>query len=305
MAAFDLPRQLSASKLRRIRAVATKQKLFLAARDAEPLKMIQSQLAMLTSALDNVIHYIYASHMSPFAAFGGGLDPAAPLFVSAEKSMQEMENPDTMSEASQHINDHRLHSESFHDYASEAPKLQGVWEPVDPWLFLDTKELAHISQTCRASLDLISANTSFFSVSAEPGNNESDVTACGKPREESSDSESVDMRADFESFVDNTIICFADELQKSMRTGCLDMIKDAFRQGFSAEAISNQFGDICRPKVCEQAAQVASKVQQRWPQLADSIDLEARMATCLQAAILDWMSEALTSNSDQSSQGPP
>jgi len=190
-----------------------------------------------------------------------------------------------------------LHSQNR--TVSQAPELQGVWEPIDPWVFLDMKELANISQTCRKSFDLVSANTPFFDVSAEMGSNESVVlTACGEPQEDCGDSESFGTCAEFESFVDNAIACFANELQQSMRTGCVDMIKDAFGQGFSAEAISNQFMDICRTKVSEEAAQVTSKVQQHWPQLADSIDLEARLTSCLQTSIFDWMSEALISNRD-------
>ena len=56
---------------------------------------------MPTSALNYVTHYIYASLMSmAFAAFGGGLDPITLVLISSEKSMQEAEVPDAMSEAS-------------------------------------------------------------------------------------------------------------------------------------------------------------------------------------------------------------
>ena len=51
------PSALSASKLRRIRGAATKQRLYESALKEQPLYVIQSQLAMLTTSLDYFMHY--------------------------------------------------------------------------------------------------------------------------------------------------------------------------------------------------------------------------------------------------------
>ena len=39
----------------------------------------------------------------------------------------------------------------------------GIWEPLDPWHFLDRVELGAVGQTCRKSNELVDNNTPFFS----------------------------------------------------------------------------------------------------------------------------------------------
>ena len=55
MAAVDAPCQVSASKLRRSRAVKTKQKLYDMAHRSDSLQQVQCQLAMLTSTVNNLV----------------------------------------------------------------------------------------------------------------------------------------------------------------------------------------------------------------------------------------------------------
>lgn len=76
-----VPSAPSASKLRRQRAKTTNAKLFLAADDSKPLQMINSQLAILTSSLDLVVDYIYASGFSSTSATSYQLNPFAASFV--------------------------------------------------------------------------------------------------------------------------------------------------------------------------------------------------------------------------------
>ena len=59
------------------------------------------------------------------------------------------------------------HSSSISEEAS-AP-ISGAWEPLDPWLLLDAKELASVSQTCRTNLKLVSAYTPMVTFSAAAG----------------------------------------------------------------------------------------------------------------------------------------
>ena len=89
MASFDRSSELSASKLRRMRAAAIKQRLYLAAKETEPLLMIQSQLAMLTSAIDYVAGYIYTTHAMTPNVEGSCFDPSATAFTPTGSTFNE------------------------------------------------------------------------------------------------------------------------------------------------------------------------------------------------------------------------
>lgn len=62
MAFVCRPSEFSSSKQRRLRAAATKQRLYVAAKDAETIKLIQSQLAMLTCFLDHFMWYFSSAY---------------------------------------------------------------------------------------------------------------------------------------------------------------------------------------------------------------------------------------------------
>ena len=55
------PAAVSRSKLRRLRATATKSKLFRRAQDGESLLAVSSHLAMLTSSIDNLAYFLEAA----------------------------------------------------------------------------------------------------------------------------------------------------------------------------------------------------------------------------------------------------
>ena len=123
---------VSASKLRRQRAQATKQRLFATAADGEPLKMIQSHLAMLTASLDIVVHYVISSQM--FAASGSPicLNPSAPEFVLSGSVRSEAEH-----------NCEGITGQS----------MDGVWEPMEPCWIQDAKEQEAAEDVVAAPLE--------------------------------------------------------------------------------------------------------------------------------------------------------
>ena len=68
MASISAPCTLSASKLRRLRSAAVKQKLFASSQRCDPLHLMQAQLAMLTTAFDN-LQMILLSSMFPVSGY--------------------------------------------------------------------------------------------------------------------------------------------------------------------------------------------------------------------------------------------
>jgi len=75
---------LSGSKLRRMRSVATKQRLFQSAQKDERWCMVHSQLALLTSSVDCILQLLTASTTFGYPCNQQSLNPTAPEFVPAE-----------------------------------------------------------------------------------------------------------------------------------------------------------------------------------------------------------------------------
>jgi len=151
---------LSASKLRRARSAATRQRLFAASEHTQTLSNIQAQLAMLTSAVNCMCQCFSSLHTTSYGT-SICLDPRAPAFVpSAQASVNEEVEGDNAAK-----NDTRAPTNgrevSFVRDKGAAPI--GSWEPLDPWLFLDKVELACVSQTCARNLRLVGDSTPFFS----------------------------------------------------------------------------------------------------------------------------------------------
>ena len=137
------PPIVSASKLRRQRAIASKERLFRLNSDADHWSTVQSQLAMLTSSLDFLVHHFIASSTCQGSGPSVCMNPCAPEFVPSETA---------------------LVADSSSEKVIREKSYKGVWEEIDPWLFLEAAELACISQTCTKSLELVSTNTPFFNV---------------------------------------------------------------------------------------------------------------------------------------------
>jgi hypothetical protein len=163
---------LSSSKLRRVRASHTKQKLFEAAHKDEALIIVASQLAMLTTSVDSLGHLLMSSlegHLPCQSANQchshiPSCWPAAFEEVDVEVEC-EGEGEDALAahctRAGQHL---VVAPDPVEGNVAEdcSISFKGTWQRLDPWLFLDAVELASVSQTCTGSCNLVSVSTPFF-----------------------------------------------------------------------------------------------------------------------------------------------
>lgn len=189
MAATSLPCTFSASKLRRHRAAAVKQKLFESAQRYDPLLVMQTQLAMLTAAFDN-LQMILLGSTFPASCYK---HHAAEFVPSSVPTYEEVSDPTVAGEppahaATSHISPSPPYikvEESFEDpltISAQVPDVsdgdhsdcaQSVCQATNedvyaPWLFLDFHELAQVSQTCSASFRLVQESTPLFSDVLQP-----------------------------------------------------------------------------------------------------------------------------------------
>ena len=146
----------STSKLRRQRDSRAKQKLYCAAQSQQPLMLIHSQLAMLTSSIDIVLGVITPLLQSQYVfptTISSSLNPGAEEYhpwpscevVALEETIVEQAG-----------------DASGADEANPVLDLVGDWQDLDPWLFLDRLELQSLSQTCKENLALVGTFTPFM-----------------------------------------------------------------------------------------------------------------------------------------------
>jgi hypothetical protein len=168
MASHSLPSALSASRLRRQRSAATKQKLFKNTVQGNSLQIVSSQLAYLTWRLDHIANALHLDGYQVPAVCSTGLNVSAPQFVPTDDIVSEIHAASGYC-ATLASDDGKsdTHSSSISEEAS--PVFAGAWEPLEPWLFLDAKELASVSQTCRTNSDRVSDYTPFANYSASAG----------------------------------------------------------------------------------------------------------------------------------------
>ena len=105
------PSALSASKLRRIRGAATKQRLYESALKEQPLYVIQSQLAMLTTSLDSFMHYFIVTIANTSMTNGNEM-----IQSTLNPSAHEFTPPPN------HVSDHKANSADSHSPATPHPE---------------------------------------------------------------------------------------------------------------------------------------------------------------------------------------
>lgn len=262
--------------------------------------MIQSQLAILTSSLDCVIYHIYAWHASTLSSTPQEvLDPKAPAFVPAATIDNESVLAGESSGTKQYTSD-------CSEFSSKAAEIQAFREPLDAWLFMDRKELANISQTCRKCLNLVKDNTPFFNISAEASDDSSNETHSSTSEEPdiatSSLADGVDPSVStrppaessqhVEAFLADSMADFAGHLQKNLGSGCKDMVRDALHRGCTTNEIERQFLDITDSIVDQAAARMENRLRRLSPTESHNIDTKLMMRKVLLDMLRCWMDDA-------------
>jgi len=207
---------LSASKLRRLRAAATKQRLHAATENHKGIQTIQSQLAILTSTVDGLCFYV-SCFLANSGSNGFGYrdgNGGAPYTDVSEFSGTQVSGPlesygtggascnaatavgsahrqeDCNSELSVHeecisacevsnAETKQLRPISTQKATGEAKQVMPSRQ--DPWLFLDRVELGRLGAVSSGLLELVGTWTPLLEYSANAG-----ATSC-QPRGEDED----------------------------------------------------------------------------------------------------------------------
>ena len=131
---------VSASKARRLRATATKQKLYQAAQKVDPVMMMQTQITMLTASVDSLVAQLSMFFQHQRLAHSSCLDASAQPFVPAPPGFFTDSSPTRLCDAA---------AASESTIATNTVDVLDSWEALDPWLLWDKVDLCHVRATCK------------------------------------------------------------------------------------------------------------------------------------------------------------
>ena len=212
MSSTLLPLAISAGKSRRLRASETRRKLFEASQKVDPMVMVQTQLAMLTTSLDSLIAQMTMQHHNQ--SFGQVLNASAQPFVPAPPCI--LVDPPTA-----HGRDVGTASEPL----AASANLKGSWEALDPWLLVDMDELCCIRSTCKQNWSLVKEFTPFDSLIAIRGcdfetsfqKNEDTATGHSSTSQETTDDDPVFSSEQMHTMIQELILIMVEEVSHSPR----------------------------------------------------------------------------------------
>ena len=132
MASFDV---LSSSKSRRMRAAATKQRLYSALQPEQTMMNVQSQLAILTSTVDSLCYYVAAFISECGAAqaadFPNSIEPSPPTDATPQNIAPTGVRPSSEECEPRGFFEELKASMQREGFAERAAELVGSWCPLE------------------------------------------------------------------------------------------------------------------------------------------------------------------------------
>ena len=270
---------LTSSQLRRIRAKATKQRMYSAADREHHLCCIQSQLAMLTTTIDTftnlVLKLIGSDHEFKDGSKSGPLNPQARAFVPACSRTENWEQQPS----SEPVESRQLAAVGACSGDCRDSRPFGSQTCVTCSELADNCFCSAVP-TCRQCWE--SKMVSSRSQEAQRGSEQESIPQ--QPQDEAT-SKLIDKCID--DFIEEQFKHLRAALHKPLR----DMAAQAFSKGFSSEVIEDNFVEICAGKLQEGIANMRSQVMQRWPQWVEADSIETKMYAKFRECVRFWMSD--------------